>query len=142
SQLVLDCGRDRRHAFEIDPLARPAVMFRTPGSLSFDRNALVLESPCGDVASAGKPHTVVPLGVFHALLDDRLQGRSAGNVTMECNLHPFRSVSSLSLSETHARTYWWCNPPKTGTASVWPMGCTGRGIVASFFSDKCVRTSL
>ena len=24
----------------------------------------------------------------------------------------------LSLSETHARTYWWCSPPKIGTAKV------------------------
>jgi FtsP/CotA-like multicopper oxidase with cupredoxin domain len=24
----------------------------------------------------------------------------------------------LSLSETHARTYWWCSPPKIGRASV------------------------
>ncbi len=22
------------------------------------------------------------------------------------------------LSETHARIYWWCSPPKTGTANV------------------------
>jgi SnoaL-like polyketide cyclase len=24
----------------------------------------------------------------------------------------------LSLSETHARIYWWCRPPKMGTANV------------------------
>ena len=24
----------------------------------------------------------------------------------------------LSLSETHARTYWWCSPPKIGRANV------------------------
>jgi hypothetical protein len=24
----------------------------------------------------------------------------------------------LSLSETHARIYWWCSPPKIGTANV------------------------
>jgi hypothetical protein len=24
----------------------------------------------------------------------------------------------LSLSETHARTYWWCSPPNIGTAKV------------------------
>jgi hypothetical protein len=24
----------------------------------------------------------------------------------------------VSLSETHARTYWWCSPPKMGTANV------------------------
>jgi hypothetical protein len=25
---------------------------------------------------------------------------------------------SLSLSETHARIYWWCSPPKIGTTNV------------------------
>jgi hypothetical protein len=24
----------------------------------------------------------------------------------------------LSLSETYARIYWWCSPPKIGTANV------------------------
>ena len=25
---------------------------------------------------------------------------------------------TLSLSETHTRKYWWCSPPKMGTANV------------------------
>jgi tripartite-type tricarboxylate transporter receptor subunit TctC len=25
---------------------------------------------------------------------------------------------TLSLSETHARIYWWCSPPNIGTANV------------------------
>src|SRR4030095_11802091 len=28
------------------------------------------------------------------------------------------AAADLSLSETHARIYWWCSPPKTGTANV------------------------
>jgi hypothetical protein len=48
----------------------------------------------------------------------------------------------LSLSETHARIYWWCSPPRTGIASVRPTICTGRGIGVSLCSDKCVRVSL
>jgi len=27
-------------------------------------------------------------------------------------------IASVSLSETHARIYWWCSPPKIGTANV------------------------
>ena len=48
----------------------------------------------------------------------------------------------LSLSETHARIYWWCSPPKIGTANVCPTVWTARGIGASFCSDKWVRASL
>src|SRR5262249_4733443 len=29
-----------------------------------------------------------------------------------------RQRPGLSLSETHARIYWWCSPPKIGTANV------------------------
>jgi ribosomal protein S18 acetylase RimI-like enzyme len=29
-----------------------------------------------------------------------------------------RHANYLSLSETHARIYWWCSPPKIGTANV------------------------
>jgi hypothetical protein len=28
------------------------------------------------------------------------------------------TAAPLSLSETHARIYWWCSPPKIGTANV------------------------
>jgi hypothetical protein len=48
----------------------------------------------------------------------------------------------LSLSETYALKYWWCSPPRTGTASVQPMVWTARGIGASLCSDRCVRASL
>ena len=27
-------------------------------------------------------------------------------------------LRNVSLSETHARIYWWCSPPKIGTANV------------------------
>jgi acetyl-CoA acetyltransferase len=30
----------------------------------------------------------------------------------------------LSLSETYALKYWWCNPPRTGIASVRPTTCS------------------
>ena len=33
----------------------------------------------------------------------------------------FRGIllnADLSLSETHTRIYWWCSPPKIGTANV------------------------
>jgi hypothetical protein len=48
----------------------------------------------------------------------------------------------VSLSETYALKYWWCNPPRTGIASVRPTVCTAREIGASLFSDRCVRASL
>src|SRR5262249_60564175 len=66
-----------------------------PGSvraLFSARNALVLEGPFGNVASAGRPDSVVPLRIIQALLDDRLQRRSAGNVAVERDLHPFRGA--------------------------------------------------
>src|SRR5262249_1894797 len=34
----------------------------------------------------------------------------------------------LSLSETYALKYWWCNPPRTGIASVRPTVWMVRGI--------------
>src|SRR5438270_8270909 len=48
----------------------------------------------------------------------------------------------LSLSETYALKYWWCSPPRTGTASVRPIVWTPRGIGASLCNDRCVRASL
>ncbi len=48
----------------------------------------------------------------------------------------------VCLSETHTRTYWWCSPPRIGTANVRPTVWTARGIGASLYSDKCVRASL
>jgi len=41
----------------------------------------------------------------------------------------------LSLSETYALKYWWCSPPRTGIASVWPTVWMVRGIGASLCSD-------
>src|SRR5437016_14324751 len=44
---------------------------------------------------------------------------------------PDRRIDRLSLSETYALKYWWCSPPRTGTASVRPPVWTARGIGAS-----------
>src|SRR6266446_7141993 len=49
----------------------------------------------------------------------------------------FAGRGELSLSETYALKYWWCSPPRTGTASVRPPVWTARGIGASLCSDRC-----
>jgi hypothetical protein len=57
-------------------------------------------------------------------------------------LFPYGALRPVCLSETHTRIYWWCSPPKIGTANVRPTVWTARGIGASLFSDRCVRASL
>src|SRR5262249_5304375 len=49
---------------------------------------LVFQSPRRNVAAAGKPDTVVLLGVLEALADHRLQGRPPADVTVQRDLHP------------------------------------------------------
>ena len=46
------------------------------------------------------------------------------------------------LTGNQIRTYRWCNPPRSGLATMLPTVSTVREIGASLFSDKCVRASL
>ena len=66
--------------------------------------------------------------------------KSSGDHAWPWAMHPTRP--KLSLSETYALKYWWCSPPRTGSASVRPIVWTPRGIGASLCSDRCVRASL
>ena len=43
------------------------------------------------------------------------------------------------LSENHIRTYWWCNPARTGIAAILPYRWMGRFSGASFCNARCVR---
>src|ERR1700738_2448149 len=40
------------------------------------------------------------------------------------------------------RIYWWYSPPRTGPQRMCPVRSTARETGASFFKDRCVRTSL
>src|SRR5215813_11914684 len=53
---------------------------------------LVFQSPRRNVAAAGKPDTVVLLGVFKALADHGLQGRPSTDVAMQRDFHPLRGA--------------------------------------------------
>jgi len=46
-------------------------------------------------------------------------GTRAWEAALTNTLSPGNKVlAPLSLSETHARIYWWCSPPNIGTAKV------------------------
>src|SRR5258706_10298287 len=53
---------------------------------------LMFQCPRRNVAAAGKPDSVVLLGVLEALADHGLQGRPAADVTVQRDFHPLRGA--------------------------------------------------
>src|SRR5262245_12953560 len=90
---MAECG-DSVATLQDDGYCKTRISLRSIRATATDLSwrLLVLQCPRCNVAAAGKPDTVVLLGVLEALADHGLQGRPSADVTVQRDFHPLRGA--------------------------------------------------
>ena len=118
-------------------MERTATQVATDGAFQIRRPLDALNFFLADVRDGLGPYLAIYL-----LMVQRWDEASIGLVMSVATLAGLLAQTPCPCRKTYALRYWWCSPPRTGTASVRPMVWTARGIGGSLCSDRCVRASL